>query len=180
MATAEQPSPEQLARREAALARVRKYGDPVLRETARPVAAVDAVTRDQIAEMRRLVEDAGEAGLAATQLGILNRVFVYRTDPEGPVRALVNPEVTWASTETEVAEEGCLSIPGVWIEVERPARVTVRGLGEEGEEVVIEAEMPEARVLQHELDHLDGVLTLDRTTKQQRREALRELRRRGR
>ena len=93
MATAEQPSPEQLARREAALARVRKYGDPVLRETARPVAAVDAVTRDQIAEMRRLVEDAGEAGLAATQLGILNRVFVYRTDPEGPVRALVNPEV---------------------------------------------------------------------------------------
>ena len=86
MATAEQPSPEQLARREAALARVRKYGDPVLRETARPVAAVDAVTRDQIAEMRRLVEDAGEAGLAATQLGILNRVFVYRTDPEGPVR----------------------------------------------------------------------------------------------
>ena len=180
MATAEQPSPEQLARREAALARVRRYGDPVLRETARPVAAVDAVIRDQIAEMRRLVEDAGEAGLAATQLGVLNRVFVYRTDPEGPVRALVNPEVTWASTETEVAEEGCLSIPGVWIEVERAARVTVRGLGEDGEEVVIEAEMPEARVLQHELDHLDGVLTLDRTTKQQRREALRELRRRGR
>ena len=107
-------------------------------------------------------------------------MFVYRTDPEGPVRALVNPEVTWASAETEVAEEGCLSIPGVWIEVERPARVTVRGLGEDGEEVVIEAEMPEARVLQHELDHLDGVLTLDRTTKQQRREALRELRRRGR
>jgi len=176
--TPEQPSPEELARRAAALARVRKYGDPVLRETARPVAVVDDVIRDQIAEMRRLVEDAGEAGLAATQLGVLNRVFVFRADPEGPVQALVNPEITWSSSETEVAEEGCLSIPGVWIEVERPARVTVRGLGEDGAPVELEAGMPEARVLQHELDHLDGVLTLDRTTKHQRREALRELRRR--
>ena len=178
MATTEQPSPEALARREAALARVRKFGDPVLRERARPVDAVDAVIRDQIAEMRRLVEDAGEAGLAATQLGVLNRVVVFRSEPEGPVRALVNPVVEWASEETEVAEEGCLSIPGVWIEVERPARVRMRGLGEDGEPVLIEAEMPEARVLQHELDHLDGVLTLDRASKPQRREALRQLRRR--
>ncbi len=178
MATTEQPSPEALARREAALDRVRKFGDPVLRERARPVDAVDAVIRDQIAEMRRLVEDAGEAGLAATQLGVLNRVVVFRSEPEGPVRALVNPVVEWASEETEVAEEGCLSIPGVWIEVERPARVRMRGLGEDGEPVLIEAEMPEARVLQHELDHLDGVLTLDRASKPQRREALRQLRRR--
>ena len=178
MATTEQPSPEALARREAALDRVRKFGDPVLRERARPVDAVDAVIRDQIAEMRRLVEDAGEAGLAATQLGVLNRVVVFRSEPEGPVRALVNPVVEWASEETAVAEEGCLSIPGVWIEVERPARVRMRGLGEAGEPVLIEAEMPEARVLQHELDHLDGVLTLDRASKPQRREALRQLRRR--
>jgi peptide deformylase len=105
-------------------------------------------------------------------------VFVYRADPDGPVRAIVDPEIEWTSEETEVAEEGCLSIPGIWIEVERPARVRMRGLDEDGEPVVIEAEMPEARVLQHELDHLDGVLTLDRTTKQQRRDALRELRNR--
>ena len=176
MTTTDQPNPEQLERRKAALARVRKYGDPVLRETARPVAAVDAVVRDQIGELRRLLEDAMEAGLAATQIGVLARIFVYRAEPDGPVRALVNPQLEWVSAETEVAEEGCLSIPGVWIEVERPARVRMRGLDEHGEPVVIDAAMPEARVLQHELDHLDGVLTLDRTTKAQRRAALRQLR----
>jgi peptide deformylase len=178
MATTDQPTPAQLARREAALARVRKHGDPVLRERARRVAAVDAVVQDQIREMTRLLDDAMEAGLAATQLGVLNRVFVYRGDIDEPIRALVNPELEWVSEETDVAEEGCLSIPGIWVEVERPARVRVRGLDEHGVPVVIDAEMPEARVLQHELDHLDGVLTLDRTTNEQRREALRELRRR--
>jgi peptide deformylase len=178
VATTEQPTRQQLARREAALARIRKYGDPVLRETARPVAAVDDVVRDQIREMTRLLGDAMEAGLAATQIGVLNRVFVYRAEVDGPIRALVNPELEWASEETDVAEEGCLSIPGIWVEVERRARVRMRGLDEHGEPVEIEAEMPEARVLQHELDHLDGVLTVDRTSKEQRREALRELRRR--
>jgi peptide deformylase len=178
VATTEQPTRQQLARREAALARIRKYGDPVLRETARPVAAVDDVVRDQIREMTRLLGDAMEAGLAATQIGVLNRVFVYRAEVDGPIRALVNPELEWASEETDVAEEGCLSIPGIWVEVERRARLRMRGLDEHGEPVEIEAEMPEARVLQHELDHLDGVLTVDRTSKEQRREALRELRRR--
>ncbi|HTE59518.1 MAG TPA: peptide deformylase [Solirubrobacteraceae bacterium] len=178
MATTDQPTPAQLARREAALGRVRKYGDPVLRERARRVAAVDAVVRDQIREMTRLLDDAMEAGLAATQLGVLNRVFVYRGDVDEPIRALVNPELEWVSEETDVAEEGCLSIPGIWVEVERAARVCVRALDEHGEPVAIDAEMPAARVLQHELDHLDGVLMLDRTTAQQRREALRELRRR--
>jgi peptide deformylase len=178
VATAEQPSPEQTARREAALGRVRKYGDPVLRERARPVPQVDAAVRRQIAQMRRLLEDAMEAGLAATQLGILNRVFVYRVEPDGPIHALVNPELEWAGAEVEAGEEGCLSIPGIWIEVARPSRVRVQALDEHGEPVVIEADMPEARVLQHELDHLDGVLTLDRTTKDQRRAALRELRNR--
>jgi peptide deformylase len=176
MAATREPTPEELERRAAALARVRKLGDPVLREVARPVPEIDAVVRDQIREMRRLLEEAMEAGLAATQVGVLNRVFVYRTEPDGPVRALVNPEIEWTSEETEVDEEGCLSIPGVWIEVERPARVRMRALGEDGEPVEIEAEMPEARVLQHELDHLDGVLTLDRASKEQRRAALRALR----
>ena len=108
----------------------------------------------------------------------MNRVFVYRTEPDGPVLALVNPVLEWASEETEAEEEGCLSIPGIWIEVARPALIRMTGLDERGEPVELEAEMPEARVLQHELDHLDGVLTLDRTSKEQRREALRELRRR--
>ena len=176
VSTAQEHTPEQLARREAALARVRKYGDPALRATALPVETVDDAVRRQIGAMTALLEDAMEAGLAATQVGIMNRVFVYRTEPEGPVRALVNPVVDWAADETEVAEEGCLSIPGIWIEVALPASIRMRGLDERGEPVVIEAEMPEARVLQHELDHLDGVLTLDRTSKEQRREALRELR----
>ena len=178
VATAQEPSREQLARREAALARVRKYGDPALRATALPVATVDAAVREQIRAMRALLEDAMEAGLAATQLGIMNRVIVYRADPESPIRALVNPALEWAAEETELAEEGCLSIPGIWIGVERPARVRVRGLDEHGEPVAIEADMPEARVLQHELDHLDGILTLDRTTQAERRAALRELGRR--
>jgi peptide deformylase len=167
-----------MARREAALAQVRKYGDPVLRERARPVPEVDAAVRRQIAQMRRLLEDAMEAGLAATQLGILNRVFVYRVEPDGPIHALVNPELEWVDTDVEVGEEGCLSIPGIWIEVARPARVRMRALDEQGEPVVIDADMPEARVLQHERDHLDGMLTLDRAEPADRRAALRELRRR--
>ena len=157
---------------------IRELGDPVLRERARPVPAVDDAVRRQIARMRRLLEDAMEAGLAAPQLGILNRVFVYRVDPEGPIHALVNPELEWVDTDVEVAEEGCLSIPGIWIEVARPAQVRMRALDEQGDPVVIDAEMPEARVLQHELDHLDGVLTLDRAEPADRRAALRELRRR--
>jgi peptide deformylase len=169
-------TPEQITRRRAALDRVRKYGDPVLRERAREVTAVDAAVREQIARMRTLLEEAMEAGLAANQVGILNRVFVYRTEIDAPVRALVNPVIEWAAGETEPAEEGCLSIPGIWIEVERPVAVRMTGLDEDGAPVVIEAEMPEARVLQHELDHLDGVLTLDRTTPEQRKAALRELR----
>ena len=167
-----------MARREAALAQVRKYGDPVLRERARPLPAVDAAVRRQIAQMRRLLEDAMEAGLAATQLGILNRVYVYRVDPDGPIHAVVNPELEWVDTDVEVGEEGCLSIPGIWIEVPRPARVQMRALDEQGEPVVIDADVAEARVLQHELDHLDGVLTLDRAEPAARRAALRELRRR--
>lgn len=176
MAATDGPTPEQLARREAALARVRKYGDPVLRERARPVGAVDTAIRTQIAEMTRLLEDAMEAGLAAPQVGILNRVFVYRTAPDGPVRALVDPVLEWTSPEREADEEGCLSIPGLWIEVQRPVAVRVRALDGNGEPVVIETGMPEARVLQHELDHLDGVLTLDRTSSARRRAALRDLR----
>jgi len=179
-----QPTRAELARREAALARVRTYGDPVLRSVARPVAAVDGAVAGQIRAMARLLEDAMEAGLAAPQVGILNRVFVYRPElddpqrgaPHAPVLALVNPELEWASEETAVDEEGCLSIPGVWIPVERPAAVRMRGLDAAGRPVEIEAEEPLSRLLQHELDHLDGILTLDRASPADRRAAMRALR----
>jgi peptide deformylase len=92
------------------------------------------------------------------------------------VRALVNPELEWAGDETSVVEEGCLSIPGLWIPVERPTAVRVRAVDAAGAPIVIEADEPESRVLLHELDHLDGILTLDRTSKADRRAALRQLR----
>src|SRR5918994_3323565 len=149
---------------------------PVLRERARPVESVDDALRAQIGQMRALVEAAMEAGLAANQVGMLNRVFVYRVEPDTPARALVNPEIDWADGEQAAAEEGCLSIPGIWIEVVRPVAVRVRALGDDGAPVVLEAAGHEARVIQHELDHLDGVLTLDRTTPELRKAALRELR----
>jgi peptide deformylase len=126
--------------------------------------------------MTRLLDDALGAGLAATQLGVMHRVFVYRAEPDAPIGVLVNPAIEWTSEETVLGEEGCLSIPGVWVEVERPEQVRMRGFDETGREQLVEADGMEARVLQHELDHLDGVLMLDRLTKEQRRAAMRLLR----
>jgi peptide deformylase len=171
-------SPEAAARRDAALARVRKWGDPVLRTAARPVDRFDDELRAEVARMARLMDDALGAGLAAPQLGALRRVVVYRLGPEAPLGVLVNPVIEWAGDELEVFEEGCLSVPGVWFEVERPARVRVRTRDEWGEERVIEAAGPEASVLQHEIDHLDGLLVLDRVDREQRRAAVRSLRER--
>jgi peptide deformylase len=96
--------------------------------------------------------------------------------PDAPIIALANPEVEWKSEDEETFEEGCLSIPGVVVDVDRPVHVRVRALDEEGEDRVVEASGLEARVIQHELDHLDGVLILDRTSREQRREAMRALR----
>ena len=126
--------------------------------------------------MGELMHDALGVGLAATQLGVLHRALVFRTDPEEPVTALVNPVLEWTSDELEIAEEGCLSLPGVHVEVERPAAVRVRGRDGEGEELLIEAEGLRARVIQHEIDHLDGVLILDRISRQARKEAMRAMR----
>ncbi len=166
---------EEQQRRLAALAQVRKWGDPVLREKARPVAEFDGALRAEVERLTRLLEDARGAGLAATQIGVLSRVFVYQMTPEGPVQVMVNPEITAASEETEVFDEGCLSLPGVWFEVERPVRIGVRAFDEHGEERVFDAEGAEADVIQHELDHLDGVLVLDRVPAEQRRAAIRSL-----
>jgi peptide deformylase len=168
--------PVTAARRTAALAHVRKFGDPVLRTRARPVQQFDAALRSEVERMGELMGDALGVGLAATQLGVLHRLLVYRVQQESPVAALVNPEVEWAGRELETMEEGCLSLPGVLVDVERPIHVRVRGLDDQGDRIVVEASGLEARVIQHEIDHLDGVLILDRTTREQRREAIRTLR----
>jgi len=172
----EQLDPEVAARRAAALARVRKFGDPVLRTRARPVEQIDDALRAEIARMGELMHDALGVGLAAPQLGVLHRLLVYRVQPQAPVSALINPEIEWRGGEEEIAEEGCLSLPSVLVEVERPVHIRVRGVNEDGEDVVVEASGLEARVIQHEVDHLDGVLILDRTSRDQRKEAMRALR----
>jgi peptide deformylase len=168
--------PETRARREAALRHVRVYGDPVLRTRARPVEVFDETLAEEVQRMGRLMDDAIGIGLAATQLGVMHRVLVYRVEPDAPLGVLVNPEIEWKGDELEVMEEGCLSLPGVGVEVERPVHVRVRATDERGAPLTIEASGLEARVIQHEVDHLDGVLILDRTTRDQRKQAMRAMR----
>ncbi len=168
--------PEVEARRAAALAHVRKFGDPVLRTKARPVDRFDAALQDEVRRMGELMNDALGVGLAANQVGVLHRVLVYRVHQQAPVSALVNPEIEWSGKEAEILEEGCLSLPAVHVDVERPVHIRVRAQDENGDPVTIEASGLEARVIQHEMDHLDGVLVLDRISRQQRKEAMRALR----
>ena len=168
--------PEVAARRAAALAHVRKFGDPVLKTKARPVDRFDDALRSEISRMGELMNDALGVGLAATQVGVLHRVLVYRVQQQAPVAALINPEIEWTGKEQETAEEGCLSLPSVLVDVERPVHVRVRALNEAGDPILVEATGLEARVIQHEIDHLDGVLILDRTSREQRKEAMRALR----
>jgi peptide deformylase len=168
--------PETLARRDAALAQVIKFGDPVLNSKASPVSDFDDALGHDVERMISIMRDAIGVGLAATQLGILRRLLVFQAGSEAEPTAIVNPEVEWHSDDVVVAEEGCLSIPRVTVDVERPLHARVSGLDQRGEPLVIEASGLEARVLQHEVDHLDGVLMLDRTTREQRKDALRALR----
>ncbi len=172
----EELDPETRARRDAALRQVRKFGDPVLRAVAVPVERFDEELAQEAAQMGELMHDALGIGLAATQVGILHRLLVYRTTEEEPLGVLVNPEIEWRSDELETAHEGCLSLPGVHVEVERPAAVRVRARDEHGKELSIEAEGLHARVIQHEIDHLDGVLILDRISRDARKEAMRAMR----
>ena len=168
--------PETRARRDAALKLVRQYGDPVLRSRALEVERFDERLAEEVRRMGKLMHDALGIGLAATQVGVMHRVLVYRVDPDAPVAAVINPVLEWASEEREPLEEGCLSLPGVLVEVERPIHVRVRARDEHGDEQLIEASGLEARVLQHEMDHLDGVLILDRTSREERKRAMRTLR----
>jgi peptide deformylase len=172
----ERLDPETRARREAALRHVVKYGDPALRARAREIDRFDDALVEEARRMGHLMHDAYGIGLAATQLGVMHRLLVYRTELEGQVAALVNPVLEWASKDKETAEEGCLSLPGVAVEVERPVHVRVRAQDERGEPLLVEASGLEARVIQHEMDHLDGVLILDKTSRDQRKQAMRALR----
>ena len=167
---------ELLERREAALAHVVKFGDPVLKSKASPVDGFGPELRAEVERMVAIMRDGMGVGLAATQLGILRRLLVFQAGPDGEPTALVNPAIEWSSDELSLAEEGCLSLPRVTMDVERPLHVRVSGRDAEGEAIEIEASGLEARVLQHEIDHLDGVLILDRTSRDQRKSALRALR----
>jgi peptide deformylase len=172
----EEQDPQVEARRRAAMSFIRRLGDPVLKSRATPVDRFDDALRQQVARMGGLMNDALGVGLAAPQIGLSQRLLVYRVGQDAPLIALVNPEIEWTSDDEEGLEEGCLSIPGITVDVDRPVHVRVKAQDETGAERLVEASGLEARVIQHEIDHLDGVLILDRTTKEQRKEAMRALR----
>jgi peptide deformylase len=171
--------PEALERRQSALAQVVKFGNPVLKSAASPVTEFDGGLAADAERMIGLMRDAVGVGLAATQLGTLRRMLVFQVGSEAEPTVLVNPEIEWRSADLATAEEGCLSLPGVVVDVERPLHVRARAVDIRGEPLSIEASGLEARVIQHEVDHLDGVLMLDRTLREQRRAALRALREGG-
>ena len=171
-----QLDPEVAARRSAAMSFIRKWGDPVLKSRATPVDRFDEKLQQQVQRMAGIMRDAIGVGLAAPQLGISQRLLVYRIGSDAPLITLVNPELEWHSEDVETFEEGCLSIPSVAVDVERPVYVRVRARDEHGDERLVEASGLEARVIQHEMDHLDGVLMLDRASREDRKEALRALR----
>jgi len=165
---------EREARRLLALSRIRQYGDSVLRMKGRDVESFDDDLERLVERMTALMHEASGVGLAATQVGVLRRLFVFVD--EGEDRVLVNPTITKRSRETEVEDEGCLSLRDVLVPVERATSVTIEGLDAKGEPVKLELGLPSSRIVQHELDHLDGVLIIDRTDDESRRAALARLR----
>jgi peptide deformylase len=169
---------ERRAHHAAALMLVRQYPDPVLRVAADAVADVDGDVRRLVERMSEVMRQAHGVGLAAPQLGVLRRILVYRVSSDGEVHVLINPELRERSEETESDTEGCLSLLGgdLQVPVERHLRVVVSAVDADGNEVEVDAEGLEARVIQHEIDHLDGVLIVDRASKEDRKAALRDLR----
>lgn len=155
---------------------IRTFGDPVLKSRATPVKEFDESLEHLAEEMMRVMREAEGVGLAANQIGRLKRIFVAAHEDEE--YAIVNPVIEERSETTEKDIEGCLSIPETRVEVERPTAVTVSGQGSSGEPVRVEAEGLLARIFQHEIDHLDGVLILDRTDRESRKNAMREMRER--
>ena len=168
--------PEAEARRVAAMSFIRKLGDPVLKSKATEVTEFDAALEQEAKRMIGLMQEALGIGLAATQLGVMRRLLVFQSGPDVEPRAVVNPEVEWVSGEQTVAEEGCLSLANVVVDVERPLHARISAVDLTGSPISLEASGLEARVLQHEIDHLDGVLILDRTSRDQRKQAMRAMR----
>ena len=166
---------EREARRQLALAQIRQYPDPVLRMEAKPVEEFDDDLLRLVERMSTLMIEARGVGLAATQVGILRRLFVF-SPAEEEVKAIVNPQIVRRSEEVDVDDEGCLSLQGVLAPIERAVSVRIEGKDERGKDVAYDLEEFAARAVQHELDHLDGVLIIDRTTPEARREALATLR----
>ena len=154
---------------------LRLFGDPVLKQPARVVEEITPDLVPLVHGMYATMEDAEGVGLAAPQVGVRKRLFTYDLhDGEGP-GVVINPEIV--ETDGEIlSEEGCLSVPGFKFEIVRAERVTMRGLDLDGREVVLEGDDLLARMIQHEIDHLDGVLLLDRLDPDVRRDALRAIR----
>jgi peptide deformylase len=170
--------PQVEARRRVALAQIRQYPDAVLRMRANEVERFDDDLARLADRMGRLMQEARGVGLAATQVGVLQRLFVFQAEDAEDVTTVVNPEITARSRDTGMADEGCLSIQGVLVPVERSVNVTLEGHDLAGGALRLQLEEHDARVVQHEVDHLDGVLMLERTDPESRREALATLRRR--
>jgi peptide deformylase len=157
-----------------AVLHIRTFGDPVLREPAREVDRVTKVHRRLIKDMFDTMREAPGVGLAAPQVGVMERIFVWEVDERHG--AVINPRLVSRSEETIEEEEGCLSLPGIAYPVERAASVRLEGLDERGRPVAFDAVDLLARVCQHEIDHLDGVLFIDRLAEDARRDAMRTLR----
>jgi peptide deformylase len=172
----EELDPEREARRALALAQIRQYPDPALRMRAYEVEDFDEDLARLVERMTALMRDAAGVGLAATQVGVVRRVFVYQPGEDEEPVAVVNPQVEVRGEETETSAEGCLSIQGVHVEIERPTRLVLTGRDVSGGKYRRELEGAPARVAQHELDHLDGILMLDRTSEEERKQAMALLR----
>jgi peptide deformylase len=152
-----------------------QWGNPALYEPASPVAVFDDLLRAQATRLAHRLEVVDGAGLAATQVGSLRRMFAFRLSPEHGTDVLVNPRVVWRSPEHELFVEGCLSFNSVLVAVQRPVAVRVVGHDLGGNEREFECESFASSLMQHEIDHLDGILTLHRAAPAERRRAIAEL-----
>lgn len=158
-----------------AMRKIRVTGDPVLRTVCDPITTIDDRVRTLVEDLLETVDYEGRAGLAANQIGIGLRAFSWNIDDE--VGYIINPEIVERSSDLqELGDEGCLSVPGLWYPCERPAYTKAVGTDLDGKEVVIEGEDIWARLINHEIDHLDGKLYLDRLARDVRKRAMRELR----
>lgn len=157
-----------------AVREIRLFGDPVLRTACEPIAEIDEGVHALVADLCETVAFEGRAGLASTQIGYTQRAFSLHID--GDVSYVLNPELVSVEGEPVPTGEGCLSVPGLWFEVMRHPRATVRGIDLDGREVVIEGEGLMAQALQHECDHLDGKLYIQRLDRETRGEAMRQIR----